>query len=73
MADNSTMFDRLNMQVPSETKRILKALAKEHGTDLAGYINAVVFHPIIQSYHARQNDKQHAALGANSGGNGSNK
>jgi hypothetical protein len=47
------MVDRLNIQVPQTTKEILKKLANEHGTDLTGYLNAVVFTPIIKSYHER--------------------
>lgn len=52
-AADPNMVDRLNIQVPQTTKDILKKLANEHGTDLTGYLNAVVFTPIIKSYHER--------------------
>ena len=63
-------YERLNLQVPEQTKTILKKLALEHGTDLSGYLNAVVFHPIIQSYNDRHIIKTSIANGAEPRGNG---
>lgn len=68
MTDSVNMVERLNIQLPQSTKEILKKLAAEHGTDLTGYLNAVVFKPLIDSYHERtnrSNSTQHPNSGRN--------